>query len=88
MYPGVDVEAIWQAAIADVAGIIGVGDTEKLQCLADKLFKVWLLNGQETWLLIHIEVQGEPASLFEQRKLRDHCFAILRRRIWDLNVRI
>ena len=27
--------------------------------LADKLFKVWRQNGEETWLLVHIEVQGE-----------------------------
>ena len=26
--------------------------------IADKLFKVWLLDGAECWLLIHVEVQG------------------------------
>jgi hypothetical protein len=38
--------------------------------LADKLFKVWRLNGQETWLLIHIEVQGEPEADFPLRMFR------------------
>ncbi len=38
--------------------------------LADKLFKVWRLNGEETWLLIHIEVQGEPEEEFPLRMFR------------------
>ena len=35
--------------------------------LADKLFKVWLKNGKETWLLIHIEVQGRRQKRFPER---------------------
>ncbi len=35
--------------------------------LADKLVKVYLLGGQETWLLIHIEVQGYRDPHFEER---------------------
>jgi hypothetical protein len=35
--------------------------------LADKLFKVWSVNGKEAWLLIHIEVQGQKESGFEER---------------------
>jgi hypothetical protein len=38
--------------------------------MADKLFKVWHANGQETWLLIHIEVQGEPEDEFPLRMFR------------------
>ncbi len=38
--------------------------------LADKLFKVWRLNGEEAWLLIHIEVQGEPENDFPLRMFR------------------
>lgn len=34
---------------------------------ADKLVKVWLLNGQETWILIHIEVQSQYEQDFEER---------------------
>src|ERR1700722_20051451 len=26
--------------------------------LADKLMKVWLKNGEEAWILLHLEVQG------------------------------
>ncbi len=35
--------------------------------LADKLVRVWLRDGSETWLLIHIEVQGRPEAQFNQR---------------------
>ena len=34
---------------------------------ADKLVKVYTLGGDETWLLIHVEVQGEPEDAFDQR---------------------
>lgn len=39
----------------------------KGKLLADKLFKVWLKNGQQTWLLIHIEVQGRGGPTFTRR---------------------
>ncbi len=35
--------------------------------LADKLVKVQLLNGQEKWLLIHVEVQGYRDKRFAER---------------------
>jgi Putative transposase, YhgA-like len=35
--------------------------------LADKLFKVWLHNGQETIVFIHLEIQGQYESQFAQR---------------------
>jgi hypothetical protein len=33
----------------------------------DKLVKVWLKDGTEEWILIHIEVQGTAQKLFEER---------------------
>jgi hypothetical protein len=33
----------------------------------DFLVKVWLLNGQEQWILIHLEVQSQPDGNFEER---------------------
>jgi hypothetical protein len=35
--------------------------------LADKLFKVWLKEGGEAWLLIHVEIQGTPEQTFPRR---------------------
>jgi hypothetical protein len=35
--------------------------------LTDKLLKVFLKNGQEQWILIHVEVQGKPNDDFSLR---------------------
>jgi hypothetical protein len=35
--------------------------------LADKLFQVWRPNNQQTWILIHIEVQSQEQSNFAKR---------------------
>lgn len=40
---------------------------ERTRTYADKLVKVKLTSGEEKWLLIHIEVQGEPEEGFAQR---------------------
>ncbi|NEO25699.1 MAG: transposase, partial [Kamptonema sp. SIO4C4] len=39
----------------------------------DKLVKVWLKNGQETWLLIHIEVQSQRETQFAKRMYIYNC---------------
>jgi hypothetical protein len=44
-----------------------VRDAETGRRHADKLVKVHLKDGRETWLLIHIEVQGYPDGTFEER---------------------
>lgn len=33
----------------------------------DKLVRVWLKNGMETWIMIHIEIQGQPDRDFPKR---------------------
>jgi predicted transposase YdaD len=42
-------------------------EAEKNNRTIDKLLKVYLLNGTEEWVLIHIEVQGYEDNFFEQR---------------------
>jgi len=42
-------------------------DSEVGKRFADKLVKVFLSDGTETWLLIHIEVQGYSDPAFEKR---------------------
>jgi hypothetical protein len=44
-----------------------VQDAELGRRYADKLLKVYLLDGQEEWLLVHIEVQGRREADFAQR---------------------
>ena len=34
---------------------------------ADKLIKIFAKDGHETWVLIHVEVQGEPEEAFAER---------------------
>ncbi|HEX4951642.1 MAG TPA: hypothetical protein VFZ34_33600 [Blastocatellia bacterium] len=40
--------------------------------LADKLVKVWLLDGREVWVLIHIEIQGQRDRRFARRMFVYH----------------
>lgn len=44
-----------------------VHDTRTGRRLADELFKVWRKDGQEAWLLVHIEVQGHRERGFPER---------------------
>ncbi|MEO5379049.1 MAG: hypothetical protein H7832_14910 [Magnetococcus sp. DMHC-6] len=36
----------------------------------DLLVKVWLLDGDELWVLIHVEIQGNREPHFEERMFR------------------
>jgi hypothetical protein len=45
---------------------------------ADQLVKVWLKQGQEIWLLLHVEIQASPEKNFAKRMLIYHL------RIFDL----
>lgn len=42
-------------------------DAESGRRYADKLIKVYAKDGSETWVLIHVEVQGEPEEYFAER---------------------
>jgi hypothetical protein len=44
-----------------------VRESELGHRLADKLFKVWLPEGQEAWILIHVEVQNQRDPDFPER---------------------
>jgi hypothetical protein len=44
-----------------------VPQAEQGRRVVDKLVKVWLKGGQETWLLIHIEVQSWREGAFAKR---------------------
>lgn len=43
-------------------------DSEQGRRYADKLVKVWHIDGREMWLLIHIEIQAIPEDIFPQGK--------------------
>ncbi len=44
-----------------------VPESEQGKGVVDKLVKVWLPNGQENWLLLHIEVQSQEEGGFPLR---------------------
>jgi len=44
-----------------------VREAEVGRRLADKLFKVWLKDGREVWVLIHVEVQSQREEAYAER---------------------
>ena len=42
-------------------------DAESGRRYADKLIQVYAKDGSETWVLVHVEVQGEPEAAFAER---------------------
>jgi predicted transposase YdaD len=55
---------------------------------ADKLVKVWRNDGQETWILIHIEIQSQPQSQFAERMYvyNNRIFDRYRRKVASLAI--
>lgn len=45
-------------------------DEKKGKLIADEIVKVFLKNGEEKWILIHVEVQGSADENFGERMLR------------------
>ncbi|WP_227498549.1 hypothetical protein [Synechococcus sp. PCC 7336] len=41
-----------------------VRDAEVGKRWTDKLVKVWRKDGNEAWVIIHVEVQGQPETVF------------------------
>ncbi|MGO9464891.1 MAG: Rpn family recombination-promoting nuclease/putative transposase [Isosphaeraceae bacterium] len=44
-----------------------VSESELGLRLADKLFKVWLADGREAWILVHVEIQNQRDPEFAER---------------------
>ena len=65
IYQQIDWTKIPQALDKELQQITASSDTEK--CIADKLYQVWLLDRQEIWILIHIEIQSQYDRDFSQR---------------------
>ncbi|NJL91521.1 MAG: cytosolic protein [Coleofasciculaceae cyanobacterium SM2_1_6] len=65
-----------------------VRDAELGRRLADKLVKVWRSNGEETWVLIHVEVQSQDEADFAERMFVYHyrIFDKYRRKVVSLAV--
>ena len=61
-------------------------DDEIGKRVADKLVKVWLRDGSETWLLIHVEVQGQYQAIFPERMYvyNSRIFGLYRHKVVSL----
>ena len=44
-----------------------IREAEQGRKLADKLVKVWRLDGKEIWVLVHVEIQGAREGIFAKR---------------------
>ena len=65
VHEGIDWERGYEFLDKEFQQIVPQGETGRTT--TDKLVKVWLKNGQETWLLIHIEVQSQAEIDFPRR---------------------
>ncbi|NET57182.1 MAG: transposase [Symploca sp. SIO2E6] len=65
VHDGIDWERGYEFLDQEFQKIVREAETGRQTC--DRLVKVWLRNGQETWFLIHIEVQSQPESEFAER---------------------
>ena len=68
-FPGVSCEIDWEKGYTFLDKELQqvVQDAELGRRLADKLVQVWRKGGKETWVLVHVEVQGQEESLFGKR---------------------
>ncbi|HEV3444913.1 MAG TPA: Rpn family recombination-promoting nuclease/putative transposase [Gemmataceae bacterium] len=65
IYQDIDWQRRYEALDQELQQIMH--DAEMGKRLADKLFKVWLKNGEEAWVLVHIELQNQPEGEFAER---------------------
>ena len=65
IYEGIDFTRPFVFLDKEFNTIVKESEDKKRQ--ADRLVKVYLKNGHEQWLLIHIEVQGRHEKNFSER---------------------
>ena len=65
VHAGMDWDRPYEILDKELEQIVGEGELGKR--LADKLYKVWRKDGQEVWILIHIEVQSQRDNDFPKR---------------------
>jgi hypothetical protein len=89
-FPAIDADIDWsrgyEALDKEFQQIVRRAKVGK--ALADKLFKVWLRDGSEHWLLIHVEIQGAYEKAFPERMFRYNvaAYAVYNREVVSLAV--
>lgn len=68
-FPEAHVQINWQRSIQFLDKELQqvVRDGELGRRYADVLVQVWLLDGSQQWVLIHVEIQGQPEPNFDKR---------------------
>jgi len=68
-FPQTETEIVWERGYEFLDKELQqvVRDSESGRRYADKLVKVWRASGEETWVMVHIEIQGEAETAFSQR---------------------
>jgi hypothetical protein len=69
LFPAIHAEVDWSRELEFLDKELQqvVQDAERGRRHADKLVKVWASDGSETWVLIHVEVQGDVEAAFAER---------------------
>ncbi|NYS59713.1 hypothetical protein [Vreelandella salicampi] len=69
LFPAINKQVDWSKGYSFLDNELQqiTADAESGRRYADKLIKVYAKNGSETWVLIHVEVQGEPEGAFAER---------------------
>ena len=86
VHAGVDLQRGYEILDKELEEIVRNAEVGKR--LADKLFKVWLPDGAEMWLLIHIEIQSQHDKEFARRMYEYHyrIYDAFRREVISLAV--
>ena len=86
IHRGIDWSRGWESLDKEFQQVIG--EAELGDKRADKLVKIWLRDGKEVWLLLHIEIQSHREADFEERMYVYHyrIFDRYNRRVVSLAV--
>lgn len=76
----------WESLEQELRQIAPEAETDKRY--VDKLLKVYLRNGEETWIYIHLEFQGQPDAKLPERMYTYHCLLYIRFRRPILSVAV
>ncbi|MCL7931586.1 hypothetical protein [Halomonas llamarensis] len=69
LFPAINAQVDWAKGYSFLDNELQqiTADADSGRRHADKLIKVYAKDGSETWVLIHVEVQGEPEEAFAKR---------------------
>ena len=69
LFPAIHIEIDWSVPYRSLDSELQqiTGDADSGRRYADKLLDVRTTEGRETWVLVHVEVQGDAQAVFPQR---------------------